>query len=424
MMQAFLVYSKLFKESTLMAFQAILVNKLRTLLSVLGITIGIFAIVLVGTIVESMEKNVMKSFETLGRDVIYIQKWPWTFSDNYPWWKYMNRPKNRINEALELQERLKENPYVKQVAHMVKFMGKNIKNENSSMNGISGIAVSSNYQEVNVLKIADGRYFSEIEAEQGREVIILGNNVAQNIFNGYNPLGEDVIFFGKKFFVIGVFEKKGKSILGDSEDDMVMMPIKTLTKISNLNTGFNEPSIMVKAAEGVSLEDVELQIQPTFRAIRRLKPTDEDNFSLNRITMLTKVVESIFSVLNKAGTIIGLFALLVGGFGIANIMFVSVKERTSQIGIQKALGAKNIFILFQFLTESVVLCLIGGLIGITAVYLVSVAAKEIMDFELFLSRGNFIYGCVVSISIGIAAGFIPAWQASKLKPVDAIRSKI
>lgn len=446
-MKSFRLFARLFRESVIMALGALVVNRLRTFLSILGISIGIFSIILVNTIVDSLQQNVMQSFDSLGSDVLYIQKWPWIFSDNYPWWKYMNRPENRIREADELTERLEGNPYVAYITFMHDVRPKTIRYLNNSVTDVGGIAVSQSYPFVNEVNLAKGRFFSDNESLQGRPVIILGHNIADHLFGDEDPLGKELNYYGRKLVVIGVIEKKGKSLLGSTEDDRIMIPVNFLGKLINLNMGYGEPSILVKAADQVSLDELEMHVRPAMRAIRRIRPGEEDDFSFNRITMLTQAIGSVFGSLKSGGSLIGIFALLVGGFGIANIMFVSVKERTGQIGIQKSLGAKNYFILFQFLTESVVLCILGGLLGLLLVYFLTLLMENIFpvarvlsfgdmrlplymlstglaDFKLVLTPGNILYGNIISIVIGVVAGFIPAWNASQLDPVEAIRSKM
>lgn len=405
-----------------MAIQALWVNKLRSVLSLAGISIGIFCIVLVWTFVDSMEANINKSFESLGQNVVYVQKWPWEFSSEYPWWKYMNRPKATLKESEILKSRLEEQPSVQEVSYMHRVFGRIIKAEGNSIEGISGIAVSHNYDQINPVAIGDGRYFTEGESRLGKPVIILGYNLAMNLFGTTDVAGKEVQFMGRKLLVAGVLNRKGKSLLGNSEDDSVILPIHFLRKIANLNRG-GEPSILVKGADGVSIDDLQLTIQGAMRSVRRLNPKDDDNFAMNRITMLTGIISGIFGALHLGGSIIGGFSILVGGFGIANIMFVSVKERTAQIGIQKALGATNAFILFQFLVEAILLSLLGGLLGVLFVYIGTKAISAMMDIDVFLSATNFILSNVISAIIGLVAGMVPAISAARMDPVEAMRSK-
>lgn len=417
-----LLYLQLGRESYSMAWQSLVQNKLRTFLSMLGIAMGIFCIVAVNAVVGSMKASVNESFESFGKGVIYIQKWPFIFSDNYPWWKYVNRPDPTPREVTQLKEKLAGNPLVKEVAFMTQTWGKSVKYEGQVAERVTGMAVSHEYKDVNPLDLALGRYFTYFESRQGAQVIVLGHTLATTLFSDEDPIGKQVVFMGRKMTIIGVLQKKGKGIMGPSEDEWVIFPLQFFNKLMNA-AQFNRPSLLVKGADNIEETELEYAILGAMRSIRRLKPEQDANFALNKITMITGAINSVFAVLQMAGFVIGLFAILVGGFGIANIMFVSVKERTNLIGIQKALGAKRAFILFQFLTEAVVLAVFGGLIGMGFVFIGTLIAQVAMDFDVTLSLSNFVFGNVLSTAIGIIAGLIPAYGASRLDPVEAIRSK-
>lgn len=405
-----------------MAVVSLWANKLRSLLSLVGISIGIFCIILVWTFVDSMEANINSSFESMGQNVVYVQKWPWDFSNDYPWWKYMNRPRASLREAEVLKERLAENESVVAVDFMFRIFGKNLKAGSNSVEQVSGLAIGHRYDQINPVDIESGRYFSENESRLGNPAIILGTNLAFNLFGTDDPIGKSIQVFGKKVYVIGVLKKKGKSLLGNSEDDSFLVPVNFYRKTASLARG-GEPSILVKGQQNVEDTELEMIIKGAMRSIRRLGPRADDDFALNRVTMLTQIVSSIFKVLHSGGGIIGAFSMLVGGFGIANIMFVSVKERTPIIGIQKALGATKYFILAQFLTESVLLSLIGGLIGVAFVFFSTYIISSTMEIEIQLSATNFILSNVLSAGIGLLAGMIPALSAAKMDPVEAMRAK-
>lgn len=422
-MRALRLFLQLTWEGFSMAVQALWVNKLRSILSLTGISIGIFCIILVWTFVDSMESNINKSFESLGQNVVYVQKWPWEFSNDYPWWKYMNRPRASLKESDLLKERLEENEVIKAVGYMFRIWGKTMKAGGNSVERVSGIAVSHNYSDINTVDIEYGRYFTEGDSRLGKPVIIMGQTIATNLFGSAEAaVGKELQFLGRKLTVIGVLKIKGRSMLGNSEDESIMIPIQFYRKIANLNRG-GEPSILVKGEDGVMMEDLELTIKGAMRSIRRLKPKEDDDFALNKLTMLTSIISGIFGVLHMGGGIIGAFSILVGGFGIANIMFVSVKERTAQIGIQKSLGATNAFILFQFMVEAILLSLFGGLIGVLFVWLGTLIISGAMDMDIYLSAKNFFLSNIISASIGILAGLIPALSAARMDPVEAMRSK-
>ncbi len=413
------LYLILLKESMLFALNALIVNRLRTLLSLLGITIGIFAIISVFTMVDSMERQVTNSIASLGDNVVFVQKWPWAFGGDYPWWKYMNRPQPGMEdvEAIERRVRSAETACFTVSKNGLITWGKN------SIENIGLIGVSHSYPELRDFELVLGRYITANEASAGRPVVILGYATASLLFEGQNPLGKQVKMLGKHpATVIGVFDLEGESSIGNSHDESAVMPINFVRSFADIrNTNLNQ-TVMVAAKEGYTNLQLKDEMMGVLRASRRLKPAAEENFALNESSMLQKGFEALMSVLRLVGLIIGLFSILVGGFGIANIMFVSVKERTRIIGIQKALGAKNFFILFQFLSEAIILCVIGGLLGLLLVFLGSLLINFILDLEIYLSFGNISLAIVLSSLIGLISGLAPAWSASKLKPVDAMRS--
>jgi len=413
-----MLFIKLFKESIQFAIGSMLANKMRTFLTLLGITIGIFAIITVFTIVDSMESKIRNSIESLGDNVVFIQKWPWSFGADYAWWEYINRPVPQIKEAQELVRRTEAIETVVFMASgttTAEYLNRNISNAFI-------FAVSDDYDKVRSFEFDEGRYFSPAELSGGRNVALIGYEVASNLFFDTSPIGKTIKIFGRKASIIGVFKKEGQDPFSDSHDDVIVIPVSFAQSLFDINDEQFNPNIMAKARPGISNEQLKSEITGAMRSIRRLKPSAEDNFALNESSLLTKGFESIFSVLSVAGWIIGGFSILVGGFGIANIMFVSVKERTTIIGIQKALGARKYFILLQFLFEAVFLSLIGGLLGLFIVFVGTLIASSALDFELPLTIGNILTGINVSVIIGLISGFIPAFMASKLDPVEAIRA--
>lgn len=407
-------------ESVFFAWEALVRNKVRAALSTLGITIGIFCIIMVLTLVDSLEKNIQNSVESLGKDVVFVDKWPWLFTDNYQWWKYMNRPNPKLNELKNIGEKAT----LSDASAMVVTMGNmTVKFESNSMQGINVFAVSQEYSKIKSLEFETGRYFTETESLNGSEVCIIGNQVAETLFPGRNPIERTIQIKGKKFRVIGVIKREGESMLGPSMDNQVIVPVKAMNAYIRINSDRMNAQIQVKAKPGKTVEQVEEELRGIMRAQRKLRPGEEENFALNKITLIAEPIKQLFSVVSFAGWIIGGFSMIVGGFGIANIMFVSVKERTNQIGIQKSLGAKNYFILAEFLSEAIMLCIAGGLIGLLLVAATSYIATNVLEFTIYMSAGNIFTGVMVSVIIGVISGFIPAWSASRLNPIDAIRSK-
>ncbi|MBT3209009.1 MAG: FtsX-like permease family protein [Bacteroidetes bacterium] len=410
-----MVILKLLNESLLFAINSLVANKLRTLLSLLGITIGIFAIISVFTVIDSLKYSIRTSIESLGDDVVYIQKWPWTFEANYPWWNYMRRPVPKLQELSELLNRTTK---VDAAAFLVSTR-KTIKYKNISAERTTIMASSHDYDKIWSFDIAKGRYFSILESSLGKNKIILGHEIAKNIFGNYEPIGKEIKILGRKLIVVGVFKKEGTSI-GQSMDDIALLPINFARTLFDINSERLDPFIMVKAKKNVAMAELLDELKSVMRVIRKIKPLGDDNFALNRASLIITQFDNVFSGISFAGGIIGGFSIIVGAFGIANIMFVSVKERTHLIGIQKSLGAKNFFILLQFLFESVLLSLLGGFIGLIFVYIGILIANEYDIMEFSLTIRNFFIGSGISIGVGLLAGIFPAYVASRLNPVDAI----
>jgi putative ABC transport system permease protein len=413
-----IILIKVARESMQFAYHSISVNKLRTFLSLFGITIGIFAIISVFTILDSLEKNVRDSIESLGDNVVYVQKWPWGGNGEYPWWKYMNRPQPNLKDLAEIRRRSSlsnASVFCIYFRKPVRYM----RNESSEAL-IQG--VSDDYDRIKVFDIEQGRYFSTFEISSGRGVTILGNKISSDLFQGADPIGKYVKIAGRKLMVVGVFKKEGKSAIGEnSHDDIALIPVGLANTIVDIDHA--GPMIMVKANQGVSTDDLNDELRGILRSFHKIKPLDEENFALNQISFIKQSIDNIFKIINLAGGIIAFFSILVGGFGIANIMFVSVKERTSIIGIQKALGAKRYFILIQFLYESVLLAVAGGIVGLLLIFIGTVIINALTDFTISLTAANIIRGILISAVIGIISGFVPAWVASRLSPVEAINSK-
>jgi putative ABC transport system permease protein len=417
-----IVWFKVFSESFLQAISALLSNKLRTFLSLLGIMIGIFCIIAVKSSVDSLENSIISGFSELGSDVIYLDKRPWNEDPSQNYWKYIKRPDPSYSdyEAITKRSKLKEN-----AAYCIFTGGKTIKFRNNGISNAFIMGSTFEYADIQNTNIEEGRYFTPLEYHTGAPKIILGNKLYEKLFGSIDGINKNVRLFGQNFQVIGRLESEGEGAFNFMNfDEVIWISYPCLKRF--VNTSDNNPMVgrvlNIKAKPNIELNELKAELASVIRANRGIKPLQDDNFSLNELSLLTQVLQSVFGAINIAGLIIGIFALIVGMFSVANIMFVSVKERTNIIGIKKALGAKRNIILSEFLLESIVLCILGGLVGLLLVFVALKVLTHFSPFEMTLSISNVLQGIVWSIVVGIIAGFIPAYQASKMDPVEAIRA--
>lgn len=407
-------------ESMAFALGALRSNLLRTLLSLLGVTVGIFAIIAVFTMVDSLELNIRQSMSFLGDKVLRVQKWPWIFEGRYPWYKFVKRPVSSVKDFRYLEKNLQHS---EAIALFASKEGRMVKQGNNAMDEVNVTGITFEFNRVSDVRLAKGRYFTERETESNSRSVIIGKNLAENLFPGTEALGQNIVLKGRKFGVIGVMEKQGDNLIGAPSNDITcLIPYPTFSEMYPVSSGWIEPVICIKGkSSDPGLLWLEGEVRGQMRNRRGLKSFEDDNFAINRPEMIASAITGIFDAVSIAGAIIGSFAILVGGFGIANIMFVSVRERTAIIGIQKSLGARKSFILNQFLFEAVFLSLIGGLAGLLLVWSLTLIPME--DFRIVLTSGNIGMGLLLSAGIGLISGLAPAIHAAGLNPVDAIRSK-
>jgi putative ABC transport system permease protein len=411
-----MLWFRLLGESFAFAWSAIVTNRLRTFLSLLGVMVGIFMITAVFAVVDSLEDGLKSTFNILDDEVLFIQKWPWTFGEDYPWWKYVQRREVSLSDMEMLADRL-------ELAQDVVFQAKAglpLESQNSRMEVVGVAAVSDGYEDVIALDIAEGRYFSPMEVAGGRSVAVVGYDVALELTGKDDPLGESIETRGQRMEIVGVFAKQGASMINDGFDRAIVIPAKFGHRIMGYGQG---TQIMVKPKEGVSTDELSDEIVQQFRSVRRLRPKEEEDFSINQIGMLTSILDSIFQQVEYGGWFIGIFAILVGCFSVANIMFVSVRERTKIIGIQKAIGAKSTFILMQFLFEAVALCVIGALCALLAIEGIVALINAIdIGFVMVVRPSRIAIALSVAVTSGLLAGLAPAQKAARMEPVEAMRS--
>lgn len=411
----------LIAESASFAFFSIKSDKLRTFLSLFGVTVGIFSIVAVFCAVDSLKANIMEGVQSFGSDIVYIDRFPMAQEegeDGEPlqWWDYLQRPEI-TEENFEYVAR--NAALAESVVYVIMGNGNASYRRNSYSNAFL-VITTDGLENVMSYSLAEGRDFSQMEIRGGSNVAILGYNVAQELFGDSYPVGKKVKVKGGSATVVGVLEKQGESMISIvNTDDAVILPLQFGKTV--LASAWGSGMMMAAPAEGVSRDAFIDELRLLLRSCRGLSPSERDDFAINEMTFLLDMLDSVFRGISKAGWIIGAFSLIIGGFGIANIMFVSVQERMSQIGIQKALGAKRYVILTQFMVEASFLSLAGGLVGILLVFLISIPVNAVSEyFTITLSLDNAIAGMLIAVVLGLLSGLIPAWKAATVDPVRAI----
>ena len=403
-----------------LALQELGKNKLRTFLSLFGVTIGIFCIIGVLSTVSSLERNIQDGVKSLGTNTIYIDKWDYQGGAEYPWWKYVNRPSPKLIETKLIKEKIGGNINI-----VFNFTAQSfIENENTRLDGINYHGITEEFDKIQPIEIQYGRYLNQLEFAYGTPSVVIGYENAEKLFgNPERAVGKEVDLRNKKAIIVGVMKKQGKSFIESWQFDQSIILSYKFMKQMLFNERFNNPKIIVKGSENMSTDALKDELKGAMRSIHRLGPTQEDDFALNAISDFSKAVSSLFASVNLGGWMIGMLSLIVGAFGIANIMFVKVRERTPIIGLKKAIGAKKRTILMEFLLESALICIIGGIIGIVLVVIMAQVLTSVFDFKIYVSFNILTLAIGICVSIGVLAGIIPAMIAAKMDPVVAIRSK-
>ena len=405
-------------NSLKLTFQELKVNKLRTALSLTGVAFGIFCIIGVLATVNSLERNIQNEVKSLGSNTIYVDKWDYSGGPDQPIWKFMSRPTPKYEEAEMIRQRA---VLLDDIAFLMQTGG-SISHKDDLLQGVSVYGVNEEQMIIQPLGFDQGRFFSASEFNAGSNVCLLGFTNAENLFgNTARALGKQIDIKGKKATIVGVIKKEGTNMIGWDYDNCIMLPYKFCRQLFEEENA--NPILIAKGKEGVTTDALMDELKGIMRQIRRLGPRQEDNFSLNSVEAFSKAITGFFSTVNVVGAIIGGISLIVGLFGIANIMFVTVRERTGIIGLKKAIGAKKSTILFEFLMEATVLCILGGAIGLFFVYILTLILSGPLKFPVYISLPMLFATIIICISVGILAGIIPASQAAKMDPVVAIRSK-
>lgn len=401
-----------------MALEEFRANKLRTFLSLFGITIGIFCIIGVLATVNSLKHNVENDLNALGTNSVYIDKWQYASKGEYEWWKLMKRPQVTSAEMKLLKPKV---PSAESMAFKIQ-MNNNIEYQDNILKNVRYLGISEEFPQIQKIEVGIGRLFQGADYDHAANNVVLGYTVAEQLFDKpENAVGKMVKLKDRNANVIGLIKKQGQNMIDMWDfDNAILMPASYLkTMIPEKNAS---PVIIVKGKPQVPVEELKDDLTAAMRSIRKLKPMEEDNYSLNDIEPLKELTNGIFAGINQGGWAIAALSLLVGMFGVANIMFVTVRERTGQIGLKKAIGARRSTILLEFLMESAFLCILGGAIGLALVFILTQIFSHLFDFPIFISIPIMGVAVSICIVIGIAAGIIPASMAARMDPVVAIRS--
>lgn len=403
-----------FIESVLIAVSAVWSNKLRAVLTTLGIIIGIVSVTGMATVTNGIEQGFENDIASLGTDVVYIEKWPWVGGPGFKWWEYINRPNITEKLAADLNERSR----MVEAATAVVSTARSVKTQYESISSTRIIGVQANYGDVQAVDLAEGYFISPFDDQGARNVAIIGASVAEELFPFGNPIGKELKIAGNTFRVIAIMTRQGQGAEGSSSEDWaVQVPFNTFKKY--FGTRWRDVSVRAKVVDGVALDMAKDEIRGVARLSRGLTVQEADNFEINEQETLRASIEPIKNAIFGIGIGLTALALLVGGIGVMNIMFVTVRERTREIGVRKAVGARRISILMQFLVEAIVICMVGGLIGVGLAFPLSMLIGMVLPASLDL--GTVALAFFICVAIGTIFGLAPAWSAAKAPPIEALR---
>lgn len=404
-------------NSLRLTFQELRVNKLRTGLSLIGVAFGIFCIIGVLATVNSLQYNIQNEVSSLGSNTIYIDKWEYSGGPDKPFWKFRARPVMKFQEMGLIKQR---SELLDQISFLMRSSG-TLSYKDDVISNATVFAITESQMDVQPISFAYGRYISSAEFNSGSAIGIMGYDNAEKLYGtAERAIGKYFEIQGKRITIVGVIKKEGKNFIGMDNDNCVMLPYNFAKQI--IAEKYSNPVLIAKGKNKVSTEQFTNELQGVMRQIRRLSPTQEDNFSLNSVEAFSKAISGVFGTVDVVGGLIGIVSLIVGMFGIANIMFVTVKERTSMIGLKKAIGARRSSILFEFLMEAALLCLMGGAIGLLLVYILTLVFTKLFNFPVFVSIPLLIGTVIICLVVGVLAGIFPAARAAKMDAVEAIRS--
>ncbi len=402
-------------ESFRIALGAIRANKGRGALTTLGIIIGIVAVVLTMTAVNGLQNAARQGFSAVGTDVFYVSRMPWIVMGDF--FLFRNRPNIELKEASELEYRL----HGRGIVNPTMNTRRDVKYRSEVMEGVRIVGTTEKQTLVSSAQPQLGRFMMEFDVTYKRNVCIIGTDVRDGLFGAANPINKKMKIGRTDFRVIGVMEEQGGSFLGGPNfDRQVFIPITSYVKAFGGQHGREDVGIAVKAPTQEAMEELEFEVIGQMRKIRKLRPTESDNFSINKLETLMGAFNNVMGVVLLVGLLVTSISLFVGGVGVMNIMFVSVTERTREIGIRKAIGAKRRSILFQFLFEACAICLMGGVIGIVLASLLTAVINAAL-MPASLSLPILITAVLVSVFVGTLAGFVPAWRGARLNPIEALR---